>query len=114
MLKLALFLVMTAVFGFAAPAVAGSSPFECRLREAFGYLHQPRTYSGFRWIECVVGVEEAWIDGVSINNGRCEAFDWANGRSFRLGETFNVPYACLSPVEIAIAANGFTSVIRLR
>ncbi len=97
------------------PASAGTAPFSCAIREAHAFLPQLQTFSGYRWIECVVvGVETVQIDGVSINNGACEAFDWYSGRTFSLGQIVNIPYACMSPVTLAIAANGATSRIRLK
>jgi hypothetical protein len=115
MFKLMLYLFAAAVaLVVVQPVRAASSPFDCRLREAHAYLYDLQTYSGFRWIECIVGVAEAEIEGVSINDGNCQAFEWPTGRIFYLGETFNVPYACMSPVRIAITANGVTSKSRLR
>jgi hypothetical protein len=115
MLKTPLCRLLVAVALLAArPAEAQSSPFSCVLRGSYAFLEQFQTFSGFRWIECVVGLETADIEWVAVNDGNCQIFDWPTGRTFYSGETFNVPYACLSPVRIAITANGVTSVSRLR
>jgi hypothetical protein len=90
------------------------APFSCRLHETHAFLPELQTFSGFRWIACRVGVERVEIEGVAINEGKCEAFDWSAGRTFFQGQTINIPYACLSPVKLAITGNGVTREIRLR
>ncbi|WP_457796272.1 hypothetical protein [Methylocystis sp. S23] len=100
----------------AAPAKAGPAPFACRLRETVAFLPEVPTYSGYRWIECrLVGMPAAEIESVSVNNGNCATFDyWYAGRVFVAGEAINIPYACMSPVSVAIAANGIIAKTPLR
>jgi hypothetical protein len=97
-------------------AVAGYSPFSCQLLETQTFLPQLSTFSGYRWIECrVVGAEVADIENILINNGECQTFDnWFAGRRFIAGEAVYIPYACMSPVKLAILANGVITKIRLR
>lgn len=99
-----------------APARAGAGPFECRLRETTAVLPEFPTYSGYRWIECrALGTPSVEIEGVAVNDGKCATFDyWYAGRVFAAGESINIPYACMSPVSVAIAANGTISRMRLR
>lgn len=108
-LSLALILV------FAAPAVAGG-PFTCRLRETATFLPELQTFSGYRWIECRnLGPAIAEVEGVVVNNGKCNTFDyWFAGRHFAPGEAIYIPYACMSPISVTIAANGFYWPVRLR
>jgi hypothetical protein len=100
----------------ADPAVAGSQPFSCHLRETTADLPELSTFSGYRWIECrVTGMAIAEVDGVAVNNGNCQSFDyWYAGRSFAIGDFINIPYACISPVSVAIQANGIVATMRLR
>ncbi|WP_424361840.1 hypothetical protein [Methylocystis parvus] len=107
---------LMAALSAAAPALAGPQPFACRLRETLAPLPELATFSGYRWIECrVVGMEVAAVDGVAVNNGNCQSFDyWYAGRSFVAGDVINIPYACMSPVSVAIQANGIIATMRLR
>lgn len=100
-------LALVLFFGQQA-ALAGEAPFQCRLRETTAFLPELRTYSGYRWIECrVSGLETADVEGVAVNNGKCQTFDyWYAGRSFSRGQPIYIPYACLSPIKVTIAANG--------
>lgn len=100
----------------AAPAFAGPQPFSCRLLETVAVLPELATFSGYRWIQCrVVGMEVAEVAGVAVNNGNCQSFDyWYAGRSFAVGDVVNIPYACMSPVSVAIQANGIIATMRLR
>jgi hypothetical protein len=106
------------VAAFASPMAARAepAPFACRLLETTAPLPELSTYSGYRWIECrVVGPEIADVAGVSVNKGKCETFDyWYAGRRFVRGEAINIPYACLSPVTVAIQANGAIWTMKLR
>ncbi len=108
--------LLTAIFSLSPPAVGGYSPFSCQLRETNAFLPELSTFSGYRWIECwVTGVERADVDNVLINDGKCQTFaNWFAGRRFVAGEAIYIPYACMSPVELAISANGVISKIRLR
>jgi hypothetical protein len=112
---LALFLLAA---GLSAPhgATAEFPRFSCRLLEAHAFLPELSTFSGYRWIECRVSSAAAVdVEGVSINNGQCQTFDyWFAGRRFEAGQPLYVPYACMSPVALAIAANGVISKVRLR
>jgi hypothetical protein len=90
------------------------SPFRCALRETQAFFGELQTYSGFRWIECVVGVEGVDVENVAINDGKCEALEWNAGRSFVMGQAINIPYACMSPIKVSITANGATFHMRLR
>ncbi len=116
MIKLVPALFLSAMLLGAGPAAAGDGPFQCRLRETEAFLPELQTYSGYRWIEClVVGPEIADVEGVAVNNGKCQSFDyWYAGRSFARGQAINIPYACMSPVEVTIAANGLYWPVRLR
>ncbi|WP_442754306.1 hypothetical protein ACNHKD_15115 [Methylocystis sp. JAN1] len=107
---------LAAALSAAAPASAGSQPFSCRLRKTVAPLPELDTFSGYRWIECrVVGMEVAEVAGVAVNKGNCQSFDyWYAGRTFVAGETINIPYACISPVSVAIQANGVIATMRLR
>jgi hypothetical protein len=107
---------LAAALSAEAPALAGSQPFSCRLRETAAILPELSTFSGYRWIECrVVGMAVAEVDGVAVNNGNCQSFDyWYAGRSFAVGDAINIPYACISPVSVAIQANGIVATMRLR
>lgn len=100
----------------ATPALAGSEIFKCRLRDTVAPLPELSTFSGYRWIECrVIGMPVAEVEGVAVNNGNCQSFDyWYAGRSFAAGEVINIPYACISPVSVAIQANGIIAKMRLR
>ncbi|PPD42971.1 MAG: hypothetical protein CTY15_11365 [Methylocystis sp.] len=115
-LSLAIALAVLAFAGGAdgRPLRHGAPPFRCALRETTAFLPELRTYSGYRWVECVVGVAQAQIDSVAINNGTCESFDWAAGRSFAFGQVFYIPYACMSPVKMVVTANGAAVEIPLR
>lgn len=97
-------------------ASADPASFRCQLRETWAMLPELQTFSGYRWIECqVVGPETAEVDGVAVNDGKCQTFDyWYAGRSFVSGQAIYIPYACLSPVNVTIAANGVMSRMRLR
>lgn len=111
--------LLAALFAAAAPTGAraehgGHAPFSCRLHETHAFLPELQTFSGYRWIACRVGVDVVEVEGVAINGGKCEAFDWSAGRTFLRGQTINIPYACLSPVKLAITGNGVTREIRLR
>ncbi len=99
----------------ATPAVA-SGPFECRLMETQAFLPELRTWSGYRWIEClVVGPEVAEVESVAVNNGKCQSFDyWYAGRSFARGQAIHIPYACMTPVNVTISANGLFWPVNLR
>ncbi len=113
--RLVLFMcLLSSLFG-AVPAAAGG-PFQCRLRETEAFLPELQTYSGYRWIECrVVGYDVATVEGVAVNNGKCQSFDhWYAGRSFERGQAIVIPYACMSPVEVTISANGLYWPVRLR
>jgi hypothetical protein len=107
---------LMAVLVLPSHTVAGSSPFSCRLRETEAFLPQLSTFSGYRWIECrVLGAEAVDVDGVSINNGNCATFDnWFAGRRFDAAQPIYIPYACMSPVTVAIAANGVIAKMRVR
>lgn len=100
----------------ASPASAGAGPFQCRLLETQAYLPELQTFSGYRWIEClVVGPDVAEVEGVAVNNGKCQSFDyWYAGRSFAKGESIYIPYACMSPVDVTISANGLWWPVSLR
>ncbi len=100
----------------AAPAGAEPPPFACRLRETQAFLPELATFSGYRWIECrVIGPEIANVDGVVVNGGRCQTFDyWFAGRSFARGDAINIPYACMSALNVTIAANGLLWPVKLR
>jgi hypothetical protein len=112
---LAPFLLATAL---CAPqgAIADFPRFSCRLLETHAFLPELSTFSGYRWIECrILGAQAVDVEGVSINNGYCQTFDdWFAGRRFVAGQSVYVPYACMSPVTLAIAANGVITRIRLR
>ncbi len=110
----ALFLAAGGLFP-AVPATAGA-PFSCRRLETVTFLPEFPTISGYRWIECVnLGMEAAEVETVSVNNGNCATFDnWYAGRVFPVGAIINIPYACMSPVTVAIAANGVIAKMRLR
>jgi hypothetical protein len=99
-----------------AAAAAGDAPFSCRLRETTAFLPELATYGGYQWIECrVAGATAAEVESVAVNDGLCATFDyWYADRVFAPGETINIPYACMSPVSVAIAANGSVSRMRLR
>lgn len=95
-------------------AAAQSSPFSCTLLETEAFLPELSTFSGYRWIECRAE-ETVDIDGVAINNGKCDAFDYGYaGRRFVAGQPIYIPYACMSPVTLAIEANGVITKQRLR
>lgn len=95
-------------------AAAQSSPFSCRLLETEAFLPELSTYSGYRWIECRAD-EAVDVDGLSINNGNCYAFDYGYaGHRFVAGQPIYIPYACMSPVTLAIEANGVITKLRLR
>jgi hypothetical protein len=98
------------------PAFAFELPFRCRLRETTTFLPELSTYSGYRWIECLVtGLDAAEVEGVSVNNGKCQTFDyWYAGRSFVRGQPIYIPYACMSPIRVTIAANGLMWTMPLR
>lgn len=98
------------------PARAGEAPFQCRLQETTAFLPELRTYSGYRWIECrVSGLEVAEVEGVAVNNGKCQTFDyWYAGRNFSRGQPIYIPYACLSPIKVTIAANGLMWTVPMR
>lgn len=98
------------------PAHAGGGPFSCKLRETAAQLPELQTFSGYRWIECrVLGPAVAEVESVAVNNGKCKTFDyWTAGRSFAPGEAINIPYACMSPISVTIAANGLFWPVRLR
>lgn len=100
----------------AAPAAAGPDPFLCRRMETDAFLPELQTFSGYRWIECrVVGPETAEVEGVAVNNGKCQSFDyWYAGRSFAKGQSIYIPYACMSPVSVTISANGLFWPVNLR
>jgi hypothetical protein len=110
-----LFLLAAVLCGPSASS-AGSSPFSCRLRETEAFLPELSTYSGYRWIECrILATDAIDVEDVSINNGKCATFDyWFAGRRFEPGQAINIPYACMSPVTLAIAANGVIAKMRLR
>ena len=98
------------------PAAATEAPFRCKLCETAAFLPELRTFSGYRWIECrVLGPEVAEVEGVVVNNGKCQTFDyWYAGRNFVRGQPIYIPYACLSPIKVTIAANGLMWTIPLR
>jgi hypothetical protein len=100
----------------ASPAPAFEGPFRCRLLETTTFLPELSTYSGYRWIECqVTGLEVADVEGVAVNNGKCQTFDyWYAGRRFLRGEPIYIPYACMSPVKVTIAANRLMWTMSLR
>lgn len=100
----------------AAPAAAGSGPFLCRRMETTAFLPELQTSSGYRWIECrVIGPEIAEVEGVAVNNGKCQSFDyWYAGRSFARGEAIYIPYACMTPVNVTISADGLFWPVDLR
>ena len=55
------------------------------------------------------------VEGVAVNNGKCQTFDyWYAGRRFLRGEPIYIPYACMSPVKVTIAANRLMWTIPLR
>jgi hypothetical protein len=99
-----------------APAKAQAKPFACRLLETEAFLPELQTFSGYRWIEClVVGPAVAEVEGVAVNNGKCQTFDyWYAGRSFARGEAIYIPYACMTPVNVTISANGLFWPVTLR
>lgn len=99
-----------------APAEAGGGPFFCRLSETAAFLPELQTSSGYRWIECrVLGPATAEVEGVAVNNGKCNSFDyWYAGRSFAPGQAIYIPYACMSPISVTISANGYYWPVRLR
>lgn len=103
-------IVSISAFGFLgmAPAGAASEPFHCRLGQTEAFLPELQTNSGYRWIECLVtGPDVAEVESVAVNNGKCQSFDyWYAGRSFNRGEKIIIPYACMSPVNVTISANG--------
>ncbi|KAF2992657.1 hypothetical protein OGR47_06365 [Methylocystis sp. MJC1] len=106
--------LLAAILWGAPLAAAHASPFSCRLLEAEAFLPELSTFSGYRWIECRA-VSDVVVDGVSINNGKCYAFDYGyTGRRFVAGQPIYVPYACMSPVTLAIAANGVITKLPLR
>jgi hypothetical protein len=98
------------------PVFAAELPFQCSLRDATAFLPELLTYSGYRWIECrVTGLDVAEVDGVSVNNGKCQTFDyWYAGRNFERGQPIHIPYACMSPIRVTIAANGLMWTMPLR
>jgi len=100
----------------ASEALAFERPFRCALRETTTFLPELSTYSGYRWIECrVLGPYVAEVEGVSVNNGKCQTFDyWYAGRNFAPGQSIYIPYACLSPVKVTIAANRLMWTMPLR
>lgn len=107
---------LVGVLAGAAPAHAGDGPFFCRLRETEAFLPELQTFSGYRWIECrVIGPAVAEVEGVAVNNGKCQSFDyWYAGRSFAPGQAIYIPYACMTPVSVTIAANGLMWPVALR
>lgn len=107
-------LLTVTLWGSSHAAAAQSSPFSCRLLETEAFLPELSTFSGYRWIECLAE-ETVDVDGVSINNGNCYAFDYGNaGRRFVAGQPIYIPYACMSPVTLAIEANGVITKLQLR
>lgn len=108
-------LILCLIFG-RQPAHADELPFQCNLRDTTAFLPELLTYSGYRWIECrVTGLDVADVEGVSVNNGKCQTFDyWYAGRSFDRGQPILIPYACMSPVRVTIAANGLMWTMSLR
>jgi hypothetical protein len=107
-------LAITAGSAAATTSAPEPSPFRCALRETRAFFGELQTTSGFRWIECVVGVEAVDVEDVTINDGKCEALDWNAGRSFAMGQAINIPYACMSPIKVSITANGATFQMRLK
>jgi hypothetical protein len=101
-------LVAALCVGASALAQAEPAPFVCRLRETAAPLPELATYGGYRWIECRLrGPAPADVANVSVNRGACGTFDdWFAGRRFLPGEAIVIPYACMSPVSVAVAANG--------
>ncbi|QGM98406.1 hypothetical protein [Methylocystis parvus] len=98
------------------PLTPSYAPFECGLIETTAVLPEFPTYSGYRWIACrVVAGPAVKIESVSVNNGKCATFEhWYVGRVFAAGDVVNIPYACMSPVSVAIGANGVISKMRLK
>jgi hypothetical protein len=108
--------VASLLLGLALTAPVAAGPFQCVRRETIAYLPELQTSSGYRWIECLVlGPATAEVESVAVNNGKCKSFDyWYAGRSFAPGQLIVIPYACMSPVEVTISANGFWWPVRLR
>lgn len=106
--------LLAAIFLGASLVAAHASPFSCRLLETEAFLPELSTFSGYRWIECRAA-SDVEVGGVSINNGNCYAFDYGYfGRRFVAGQPIYIPYACMSPVTLAIAANGVITKLSLR
>lgn len=116
MTKLRLSVLILCLFAGQRPAAATELPFQCSLRETTAILPELRTYSGYRWIECrVTGLDVADVEGVAVNNGKCQTFDyWYAGRNFVQGQPIFIPYACMSPIKVTIAANGLMWTMPLR